>query len=66
VAQSPGLNSYTSSLHAGDIVISLNQTPIASVQQLIAHLDSMKPEQAVVLQIERAGKLEYVAFGWGD
>jgi type II secretory pathway component PulC len=47
-------------------VLSLNQTPIASVQQLITLLHSMKPEQAVVLQIERAGKLEYVAFDWGD
>ncbi|MCU1293407.1 MAG: peptidase and chymotrypsin/Hap [Bryobacterales bacterium] len=66
VAQSPELNSFTSNLHAGDIIHSFNQTPVESVQQLRSMLHSMKPEQAIVLQIERAGKLQYVAFNWGD
>jgi serine protease Do len=64
VAQS--LNSSTSRLRAGDIVHSLNQTPIDSVQQLRAMLRGLKLGQAVALQIERAGKLQYVAFDWGD
>lgn len=66
VAQSPELNSYTSSLRAGDILHSLNQMPIESVQQLRSLLHGMKPGQAVVLQIERAATLQYVAFEWGD
>jgi serine protease Do len=66
VAQSPALNSYTSSLRAGDILHSVNQTPIESVHQLRSTLHTMKTGQPVVLQIERAGKLQYVAFDWGD
>ena len=66
VAQAPELNSYTSSLRAGDILHSLNQTPIESVQQLKSTLHQIKSGQAVALQIERGGKLQYVAFEWGD
>jgi serine protease Do len=66
VAQSPELNSYTSRLRAGDILHSLNQRPIESVQQLRSMLHRMKPGQAVVLQIERTGKLQYLEFDWGD
>ena len=65
-AQSPGLNSYTSSLRAGDIIHSVNQTPVESVAQLKSMLGEIKPRQAVVLQIERASKFQYVAFEWGD
>lgn len=66
VAQSPELNSYTSRLQAGDILHGVNQTPIDSVEQLKLTLHDMKPGEAVVLQVERAGKLQYVAFDWGD
>lgn len=66
VAQSPAMNSYTSSLRAGDILHSLNQKPIESVEQLRSMLHGIKSGQAVALQIERAGKLQYVAFDWGD
>ena len=66
VAQSPELNSYTSTLRAGDIVHSLNQTPIKSVQQLRSLLHGLRSGQAVALQIERGGKFQYVAFDWGD
>jgi S1-C subfamily serine protease len=66
VAQSPELNAYTSSLRAGDILHSLNQIPLESVQQLKSLLHTMKPGQAVVLQIERAGESQYIAFDWGD
>jgi serine protease Do len=66
VAQSPELNSYTSSLRAGDILHRINQTSIESVHQLRSILHEMKGGQSVVLQIERAGKFQYVAFDWGD
>lgn len=66
VAQLPQLNSYTSSLRAGDILHSVNQTPIDSVQQLKSVLRGIKSGQSVVLQIERAGKFQYTAFDWGD
>jgi serine protease Do len=66
VAQSSELNSATSGLRAGDIIHALNQTPIDSVKQLRAMLRDLRLGQAVVLQIERAGKLQYVVFDWGD
>jgi serine protease Do len=66
VAQSSELNSASSRLRAGDIIHTLNQTPIDSVEQLRAMLRGLRLGQAVVLQIERAGKLQYVAFDWGD
>jgi serine protease Do len=66
VAQSPELNSYTSNLRAGDILHTFNGTPIESVQQLRSQLQGTKNGHAVVLQIERAGKLQYIAFDWGD
>jgi serine protease Do len=66
VAQSPELNAYTSSLHAGDVIHTLNRTPIDSVEQLRAVFHELKPAQSVALQIERGGKLEYLAFDWGD
>ena len=52
VWHSPELNSYTSSLRAEDILHRVNQTPIESVRQLRSLLHTMKPGQAVVLQIE--------------
>ena len=66
VGQSSEPNSATSRLRAGDIIHTLNQTPIDSVEQLRAMLRGLRLGQAVVLQIERAGKLQYVAFDWGD
>jgi serine protease Do len=66
VAQSSEPNPYTTSLHAGDILHSVNQMPIGSVHHLRSLLQRMNSGQAVVLQIERAGKFQYIAFDWGD
>jgi serine protease Do len=66
VAQSPSLNSYTSNLRTGDILHSVNNTPVDSIEQLRSKLNGTKSGQAVVLQIERDGKLQYVACEWGD
>ncbi len=44
----------------------LNDLGRRSVEQLRAMLRGLRLGQAVVLQIERAGKLQYVAFDWGD
>ncbi len=66
IARSPGLNVYTSDLRPGDVVYEINHQSVASVQQVRSLLQPMRPGQAVVLQIERAGQLQYVAFEWGD
>jgi serine protease Do len=49
-------------LRAGDVIYSLNGTTIASVADLKAASESLKPGTAAVLQIERAGGLMYLAF----
>ncbi|MBV9727512.1 MAG: trypsin-like peptidase domain-containing protein [Gammaproteobacteria bacterium] len=66
VARSPGLNVYTSELRPGDIIHQVNQQSVASVQQVRSVLQPMRPGQSVVLQIERAGQMQYIAFEWGD
>jgi serine protease Do len=46
----------------GDVIRSVNAVPITSVAQLRAMLDSFKPGDPVAVQVERKGKLMYVAF----
>jgi serine protease Do len=62
VGLSPGPDSETHDFHAGDIIHALNRAPIESVDQLRSGLHRLKPGDPVVLQIERQGKLLYVAF----
>jgi S1-C subfamily serine protease len=62
VALSPGLDTQGRSIHAGDIIHALNNAPVKSVEQLRSALHRLKPGNPVVLQIERHGKLHYVAF----
>jgi serine protease Do len=64
-ARSPGPNIYSSELIPGDIIYGMNQRPIESVQQLRSTLQALKPGEAVVLQIERATQIQYIAFEWG-
>ena len=65
IAMAPGLNIYTSELRPGDVIYSMNQRPVVSVQQLRSSLQNLKPGEAVVLQIERGNELQYIAFEWG-
>jgi len=51
-----------SGLQTGDIVHSLNTKPIDSVEALRSMVRDLKPGAAVVLQIERDGGLQYLAF----
>ena len=62
VALSPGPDTQSRSIHAGDIIHALNNAPMKSIEQLRSALRRLKPGDAVVLQIERRGKLHYVAF----
>ena len=49
-------------LSPGDIIHSLNNAPIASIEELRCSLDKLKHGDAVVLQVERQGGLQYVSF----
>jgi serine protease Do len=51
-----------SGLQTGDIIHSLNTKPIDSVETLRGVVRDLKPGAAVVLQIERDGGLQYLAF----
>jgi S1-C subfamily serine protease len=55
-------NSVHTDLRQGDIIVSINKTPITSVEDLKSVLAKFKAGDPVVMQIERQGKLHYVAF----
>jgi len=62
VGPAPDFNSVNTGLRAGDVIHSLNRTPIASVEQLRTAVAQLKPGDAAVLRIERQGQLQYLAF----
>ncbi len=49
-------------LQAGDIIHQLNTTPIDSMDRLRTAVGALKTGDAVVLQVERDGGLQYVSF----
>jgi serine protease Do len=49
-------------LQPGDVIRTLNRTSIQTLDQLRSVMNGIKPDEPVVLQIERDGKLQYVAF----
>ena len=49
-------------LATGDMIRSVNSVLITSVAQLRATIGSFKPGDAIALQVERKGKLMYLAF----
>jgi len=62
LGRSLDLNAPAADLRAGDIIHALNRTRIDSIQQLKSVLRQVKAGDAVVLQIERQQKLQYVDF----
>lgn len=62
VALTPGPDTESRRFHAGDIIHTLNNTPMKSVEQLRSALHQLKAGDPVVLQVERQGKLHYVPF----
>jgi serine protease Do len=50
------------SLDTGDVIHAINGAPIDTIASLRSALDRLKPNAAVVLQIERAGKLMFITF----
>jgi S1-C subfamily serine protease len=49
-------------LKTGDIIREINRTPLQTVPQLQAIVRELKPGDPVVLQVERNGNLQYLAF----
>jgi serine protease Do len=62
IAQSAGPNGMDTGLQPGDIICAIAHTPLRSVAQLRATLSTFKSGDPVVLQVERDGKLQFLAF----
>ena len=52
--------SGTGSLQAGDVIYSVNNTPVASIEALKQVLDSLNDGDAAVVQVERDNKLMFL------
>lgn len=62
IGQAPGFGSIDTGLRIGDVIHAVNGTPVDSVEQLRSAVAQLKLEDAVVLQIERRGQFQYLAF----
>jgi len=49
-------------LAAGDVIYAINGTMIENTASLMAALESVAADSPLVLQVERAGKLQFVVF----
>ena len=61
-AKAAGGQSQFIDLQPGDIIDAVNSLPIAFLDTLRSTLSEMKPGDPVVLQIERDGRFQYLAF----
>ena len=62
VARAVSLLGPDTGLKTGDIIHSVNGVPIDSLDSLRARLNELKRDSAVVLQVERDDKLQWLAF----
>lgn len=62
IGQAAQFNSVNTGLRPGDVIHTVNRTPIDSLEQLRSAVAQLKPGDPVTLQIERQGQLQYVAF----
>jgi len=53
--------SAANGLKPGDVIYTLNKTPVVSVTALVAALDHLKAGDPAVLQIQRGGRLMYLS-----
>jgi serine protease Do len=62
IARAANLIGPETGLKSGDVIHSVNTTPVDSVNSLREVLRSLKPNGAVVLQVERDSQLQWLAF----
>jgi S1-C subfamily serine protease len=62
VARVADVLSPVTGLETGDVIHSVNQTSIDSLSSLRAALKQIQPHDPVVLQVERGGGLQWLAF----
>ena len=61
-ARAAGTGIVDNSLKTGDLIHALKSSPVTSLDGLRSALDNIKPDSSVALQVERDGKMMYVAF----
>jgi serine protease Do len=64
-ARTVGSSAPDNALAVGDVIHALNGTPVISLDYLRASLEQIKFNDPVVLQIEREGRMLYLAFRMG-
>jgi serine protease Do len=62
VAQISGANAISSGLETGDIIRAVDRTVLQTTSQFEALVHNLRSGDPVVLQVERKGKLQYLAF----
>jgi len=62
ISQISGANALETGLEAGDIIRAIDRTPLQTMSQLQELVRNLRSGNPVVLQVERAGKLHYLAF----
>jgi serine protease Do len=62
IARAANLIGPETGLKTGDVIHSVNKTPVDSLDSLRAALNGLKPSSPVVLQVEREGQLQWLAF----
>jgi len=62
IARAADLLGVETGLKTGDVIHSVNGMPIDSLDSLRTMLNDLKPNAPVVLQVERDGGLEWLAF----
>jgi serine protease Do len=62
VAQISGSDAVNTGLETGDIIRSVARTTLQTTSQFEALVRNLRPGDPVVLQVERKGKLQYLAF----
>src|ERR1700674_925398 len=62
LAQAAGSKSPDTGLKPGDIIRAIDRTPLQTVSQLQVIVRALNPGDPIVLQVERNGKLQYLAF----
>ena len=62
VARVADVMSFATGLETGDVIHSVNQVSIDSLSSLRAALTQIKPHDPVVLQVERGGGFQWLAF----
>jgi serine protease Do len=62
VAQLSGSNAMDTGLETGDVIRAIDRTALQSTSQFETLVQNLRPGDPVVLQVERKGKLQYLAF----